>query len=74
MPLSPQETQVLALADQGKSYKEISAELHISVHTVKTYAQRIIVKTMATCLDNAAYLRRQANCAPGFSASATQRT
>lgn len=60
MPLSPQETQVLALADQGKSYKEISAELNISVHTVKTYAQRIILKTMATCLDHAAYLRRQA--------------
>ena len=65
MPLSPKETQVLALADQGKTYKEISVELDISVNTVKTHAQRIIVKTMATCLDNAAYLRRQANSKAG---------
>jgi len=56
MPLSPTEQKVLALYDQGKSYKEISRELDISLDTVKTYAKRILVKTLASCLRNAAYL------------------
>lgn len=59
MPLSPTESKVLALYDQGKSYKEISCELRISVETVKTYSKRIILKTMANCLRHAAYIRRQ---------------
>ncbi|HZQ45482.1 MAG TPA: helix-turn-helix transcriptional regulator [Verrucomicrobiae bacterium] len=57
MPLSPTEQKVLALYDQGKSYKEISSELDISVHTVKTHAERILAKTLANCLRHAAYVR-----------------
>jgi len=57
MPLSPTEQRVLALYDQGKSYKEISTELDIGVETVRTHAKHILVKTFATCLRNAAYIR-----------------
>lgn len=55
MPLSPRERAVLALADEGKAYKEIASELNISVNTVRTYARNILVKTMATCMSHAAF-------------------
>lgn len=55
MPLSPTERKVLALFDQGKSYKEIGFKLHISVNTVRTHGRRIVVKTMAVCLREAAF-------------------
>lgn len=55
MPLSPRESLVLALYDQGKSYKEISSELKISIHTVRTHGRNIVLKTMAVCLRQAAF-------------------
>lgn len=58
MPLSPTETKVLTLYDQGKSYKEMTAELCMSRNTLKTHARRIIIKTAANCLRHAAYIRR----------------
>jgi DNA-binding CsgD family transcriptional regulator len=58
MPLSPTENAVLALADQGKSYKEISSQLNISVNTVKFHVKNILAKTIGSaCLAQAAYLR-----------------
>lgn len=58
MPLSPTERAVLSLADQGKSYKQISSELGISVNTVKAHVKHILGKTLgAACLAQAAYLR-----------------
>jgi DNA-binding CsgD family transcriptional regulator len=57
--LSEREREVLELFDQGKSYKEIATVLGISVHTVKAYGERIIIKTVATSLRNAAWRRRQ---------------
>lgn len=57
IPLTPTELKILQLSDRGLSYKEIAAELEISVNTVKTHAHRILVKTAASCLANAAYLR-----------------
>src|SRR6185312_15019656 len=59
MPLSPTETRVLQLYDQGKSYKEISSALDISLSTVKTHTHRIVVKCIAVSLRHAAYLQRQ---------------
>lgn len=60
LPLSQREREVLELFDQGFSYKEIGVRLGISAHTVKSYCQRIIVKSLATSLRHAAWLRRQA--------------
>jgi DNA-binding NarL/FixJ family response regulator len=58
LPLSPTEQKVLALADQGKSYKEIAGELDISINTVNTHVARIMAKTFpARCLAHAAFMR-----------------
>lgn len=40
-PLSPQERRVLALVAQGKTNKEIAAEVGISEHTVRNYLSRL---------------------------------
>lgn|SRR6185312_5028388 len=45
MPLTPKETRVLELFDQGKSWKQIAAILNISIFTAREYARRIIAKT-----------------------------
>lgn len=45
MPLTPNETRVLDLFDQGKSWKQIAHTLHISIHTARDYGRRIIAKT-----------------------------
>ena len=43
-PLTDREMQVLKLISQGKSNKEIAAELNISPHTVRTHINRILKK------------------------------
>jgi NarL family two-component system response regulator LiaR len=43
-PLTDRELQVLKLVSQGKSNKEIAAELNISLHTVRTHVNRILNK------------------------------
>jgi DNA-binding CsgD family transcriptional regulator len=40
-PLSPRQQQVLGLVAQGLSDKEISAQLELSRHTVRTYLDRV---------------------------------
>ena len=43
-PLTERELQVLKLVAQGKSNKEIAAELNISLHTVRTHVNHILHK------------------------------
>lgn len=64
MPLSPTETIVLELFDQGKTYKEICVIIGrngrpMPLNTLKVHCRRILVKTFAAAnLRHAAYLRR----------------
>jgi DNA-binding CsgD family transcriptional regulator len=47
-PLSPREREVVRLVAEGKSNKEISSALAISVRTVETYRARLMLKLFAT--------------------------
>jgi len=47
-PLSPREREVIRLVAEGKSNKEISSHLAISVRTVETYRARLMLKLHAT--------------------------
>jgi DNA-binding CsgD family transcriptional regulator len=47
-PLSPREREVVRLVAEGKSNKEISSVLAISVRTVETYRARLMLKLNAT--------------------------
>ncbi len=47
-PLSPREREVVRLVAEGKSNKQISAHLSISVRTVETYRARLMLKLNAT--------------------------
>lgn len=65
LPLSPREAEVLRLYDEGLEMKEIGEALQISVHTVFTYAKRILEKSHingkpCSSLRRAAWLRRGA--------------
>jgi ATP/maltotriose-dependent transcriptional regulator MalT len=43
-PLTPRELEVLAHVARGKSNREISKELHLSLSTVKTHLEHIFSK------------------------------
>jgi two-component system, NarL family, response regulator DegU len=43
-PLTPRELEVLAQVAQGKSNREVSKELHLSLSTVKTHLEHIFFK------------------------------
>ena len=43
-PLSPRETEVLQLLAEGKSTREIAADLHVSIKTVETHRRNIMGK------------------------------
>lgn len=45
--LTARERETMALAAHGRSNEEIAAELHLSVHTVRTHIQRAMVKLRA---------------------------
>ena len=45
--LSGRERQVLQLLEEGLTYKEVAAELHVSPHTVHTHIKRIYEKLHA---------------------------
>ena len=47
-PLSPREREVVRLVAEGKSNKEISSSLLISVRTVETYRARLMLKLQVT--------------------------
>lgn len=52
-PLTPRESEVFALAGKGQNYGEIADSLGISLDTVKTYAQSILVKKDAHSMKEA---------------------
>lgn len=43
-PLSPREKQVLGCLSRGLSYKQVAAELEISIDTVRTYVRALYRK------------------------------
>jgi DNA-binding CsgD family transcriptional regulator len=49
-PLSPREREVVRLVAEGKSNKEISVVLGISVRTVETHRARVMLKINATSI------------------------
>ena len=54
--LTARESQVLALLGSGRSNAQISAELFLSLHTVKTHVSRILTKTGSASRGEAAAL------------------
>ncbi len=44
LPLSKQEEKVLTVLAGGRMYKEIAAELHISINTVKKHLKNVYRK------------------------------
>lgn len=63
--LSPREEEVLELLSQGYLYKEISAALGISGHTVDTYLRRIYEKLHVKSRAQATALYEQMRPRPG---------
>jgi two-component system response regulator DevR len=58
--LSEQERKILPLIAQGKTNREIGAELFLSEHTVKTYVSSLLKKLqLARRAEAAAYIARQ---------------
>jgi len=47
--LSPRETELLGLLSNGRSYKQIAAELYISIDTVRKHLQNIYAKLHVNC-------------------------
>ncbi len=47
-PITPRERQILRLIDRGLTYKEISASLSISVHTVHSHIKSMYERLQAT--------------------------
>ncbi len=52
-PLSKQETKILMLLAEGKSYKSIALSLHISLDTVKFHIKNIYIKLQVTNKEDA---------------------
>ncbi len=42
--LTPQENKIVALIEEGKTNKEIAAEIHVSISTIKTHINNIYKK------------------------------
>ncbi|HEV7966599.1 MAG TPA: LuxR C-terminal-related transcriptional regulator [Candidatus Acidoferrales bacterium] len=55
IPLSRREQEVVRLLAEGKSNKEISPLLGISVRTVETYRSRVMLKVQATSIVDLVY-------------------
>lgn len=62
--LSPREVEVLTLIAQGKSNKEISAELYLALNTVKRHAYNIYTKLGVNRRTQAVSLARQLSLIP----------
>jgi DNA-binding NarL/FixJ family response regulator len=57
--LTIRERQIVDLLGEGLSNKEIAAQLHVAVHTVKSHVHNILEKlSLHTRLEIAAYARR----------------
>ncbi|HEU5397031.1 MAG TPA: LuxR C-terminal-related transcriptional regulator [Verrucomicrobiae bacterium] len=48
-PLAPREREVLHLLSTGRPYKQIAAELELSMGTVRTYVRRLYGKLRVNC-------------------------
>lgn len=59
-PLSPIERRITELLERGGAYKQIAADLGISINTLKTHVRRILQKTGLESMRAVSYLRRQA--------------
>ena len=58
--LSDQERRILPLIAEGKTNREIGAQLFLSEHTVKTYVSSLLKKLqLARRAEAAAYIARQ---------------
>jgi DNA-binding NarL/FixJ family response regulator len=64
--LSEQERKILPLIAQGKTNRQIAAELFLSEHTVKTYVSSLLKKLqLARRAEAAAYIARQQHLRAG---------
>lgn len=48
-PLAPREREVLDLLSKGRAYKQIAAEMELSMGTVRTYIRRLYGKLHVNC-------------------------
>lgn len=62
--LTPREQQVLELLSQGCAYKQIAAEMDLSISTVRTYIQRIYEKLQVNSRTGAVVKYLEANKFP----------
>jgi DNA-binding NarL/FixJ family response regulator len=51
--LAPRERQVLELLSKGRAYKQIAAEMNLSMGTIRTYIRRIYEKLQVNCRTDA---------------------
>ena len=63
LPLAPREREVLHLLSTGRPYKQIAAELELSMGTIRTYIRRLYGKLHVNCRTEAVvkYLTQQLN-------------
>jgi DNA-binding NarL/FixJ family response regulator len=61
--LAPREREVLDLLSKGRAYKQIAAEMELSMGTVRTYIRRLYGKLHVNCRTEAVviYLTRPFN-------------
>lgn len=61
--LAPREREVLDLLSKGRAYKQIAAEMELSMGTVRTYIRRLYGKLHVNCRTEAVviYLTHSAN-------------
>jgi len=62
--LAPREREVLRLLSTGRPYKQIAAELELSMGTIRTYIRRLYGKLNVNCRTEAVviYLTQQWDC------------
>lgn len=54
--LAPREREVLDLLSKGRAYKQIAAEMELSMGTVRTYIRRLYGKLNVNCRTDAVVL------------------
>ncbi|HEY1787266.1 MAG TPA: LuxR C-terminal-related transcriptional regulator [Verrucomicrobiae bacterium] len=61
--LAPREREVLDLLSKGRAYKQIAAEMELSMGTIRTYIRRLYGKLNVNCRTEAVvlYLTRPIN-------------
>lgn len=62
-PLAPREREVLDLLSKGRAYKQIAAEMDLSMGTIRTYIRRLYGKLQVNCRTEAVviYLTQPSN-------------